>query len=94
MTEAHRHLLADGDHRTRLDLCAFQVLQRFDPVALAQGGFEFEGDVEMFDQSGFTAPGDHAKLVDAGSARFLDCILDQGLIDDWQHLLGQRLGGG
>ena len=63
-------------------------------AAFAQGGFQFVGDVEMFDQRGLAAAGDHAELLDAGGARFFDRILDQRLVDDGQHFLGRRLGGG
>ena len=48
----------------------------------------------MLDQGGLAAAGHHAELLDPGGARFLDGVLDQRLVDDRQHFLGHRLGGG
>ena len=48
----------------------------------------------MLDQRGLAAAGDHAELLDARRARFLDRVLDQRLVDHRQHFLGGRLGGG
>ena len=73
---------------------ASQRLERLGLVALAQRGLQLERDVEMFDQRGLAAAGDHAELLDAGGPRFLDRVLDQRLVDDRQHFLGHRLGGG
>ena len=40
------------------------------------------------------AAGDDDDLLDAGSDGLLDRVLDDGLVDERQHLLGLRLGGG
>ena len=55
---------------------------------------ELEGDVEMVLDRVLAAAGDEDHLLDAGLERLLDRILDQRLVDDRQHLLGHRLGGG
>ena len=94
MAEAERHLLADGGDRARRHRLGAQQFQRLALVALGQGGFQLEGDVEMFDQRGLAAAGDHAELLDPGGARLIDRVLDQRLVDDRQHFLWHRLGGG
>ena len=47
----------------------------------------------MVDQRGLAAASDQAELLDPGSTRFFDRVLDQRLVDDGEHLLGHRLGG-
>src|SRR3546814_625530 len=56
--------------------------------------FEFEGDVEMILDRALAAPGDEDHLLDPRLARLVDRILDQRPVDDRQHLLRNRLGGG
>ena len=48
----------------------------------------------MLDDGRLAAARDEAELLDTRFPGFLHRILDQGLVDDGQHLLGQRLGGG
>jgi hypothetical protein len=48
----------------------------------------------MVIERALAAAGDEDHLLDARFARFLDRILDERLVDDRQHLLGHRLGGG
>src|SRR5215472_12055993 len=38
------------------------------------------------------SPGNEDELLDAGFARFLDGILDDGLVNDGEHFLGDRFG--
>ena len=40
------------------------------------------------------APGDEDDVLDARLQRLVDGILHDGTIDDGQHFLGHRLGGG
>ena len=40
------------------------------------------------------AAGDEDEMLDAGRARLVDHMLDHGPVDDRQHLLRHRLGGG
>ena len=76
-------------------LCvAAQCRHRLRLAAFAQRRFQFVRDVEMLDQRGLAAAGDHAELLDAGGAGLLDRVLDQRLVDDRQHFLGRCLGGG
>ena len=46
----------------------------------------------MVDQRGLAAAGDHAELLNASGARFLDRVLDQWLVDDRKHFLRHGLG--
>ena len=39
------------------------------------------------------ATGDEDDVVDARLERLLDAVLDDGLVDERQHLLGLRFGG-
>ena len=48
----------------------------------------------MILERALAAAGDEDHLLDPGLARLLDRILDQRPVDDRQHLLGDRLGGG
>ena len=48
----------------------------------------------MILQRALAAAGDEDDLLDPGRQRLFDRILDQRLVDDGQHLLGHRLGGG
>src|SRR6185369_3839964 len=54
--------------------------------------FEFETHIEVVFDGALAAPGDDNDVLDAGVLRFLDAVLDQGLIDERQHLLRHRLG--
>jgi hypothetical protein len=51
-------------------------------------------DVEMILDRALAAPGDEDHLLDPRLQRLIDRILDQRPVDDRQHLLGHRLGGG
>ena len=56
--------------------------------------FQLEADVEMVFDGGFAAAGDHNNVGDAGMDGFFDAVLDDGLVDEGQHLFGLGLGGG
>src|ERR1700680_541127 len=54
---------------------------------------QLEGAVEVVDDGALAATGDHDHLLDAARDRFLDAVLDGGLVHQWQHLFWHRLGG-
>src|SRR5207244_7922449 len=53
----------------------------------------FEGQVEVVFNGPFPPARDDDDVLDAGTDRFLDRILDQGLVDQRQHLFGRGLRG-
>ncbi len=61
-------------------------------AALLEEGLEFHVDVEVVDHRRLAARGDHHDLVDAGLDGLFDRVLDDGLVDEGQHLLRHRLG--
>ena len=67
-----------------IDVVGYHAQIHTRPQALAQ----------LIHQRGLPAAGDQAELLDAGGARLLHGVLDKRLIDNGQHLLGDRLGGG
>ena len=92
MAKAERHLLAHGGDRARRHRLGTQQIQRLTLIALGQRGFQLEGDVEMVDERGLAAAGDHAELLDTRRARLIHRILDQRLVHDGEHFLRHRLG--
>ena len=63
-------------------------------AARRQRGVEFEHAVEMILDHALVAAGDEDEMFDAGLPGLVDHILDQRLVDDGQHFLRHRLGGG
>jgi hypothetical protein len=63
-------------------------------AARGQRGVEFEHPVEMILDHALVAPGDEDEMLDAGLLGLVDHVLDQRLVDDGQHFLRHRLGGG
>src|SRR5207302_8044702 len=61
-------------------------------AAVAERRLELEGMIEMIFERGFRATGHEDEFLDAGSARLLDRVLDQRLVDDREHLLRNGLG--
>ena len=59
-----------------------------------QRGVEFEHPVEMVLDHALVAAGDEHEMLDAGLPGLVDHVLDQRLVDDGQHFLRHRLGGG
>ena len=59
-----------------------------------EGGFEFGGVVEVVFHGGLAAAGDDDDLGAAGGDGLFDAVLDQGLVDEAEHLFGRGLGGG
>ena len=63
-------------------------------AARRQRGVEFEHLVEMILDHALVAPGDEDEMLDAGLLGLVVDILNQRLVDDGQHFLRHRLGGG
>ena len=63
-------------------------------AALLERALQFVLQVEVVFDHALVASGDHDEMLDAGRARFVDHMLDQWAIDDRQHFLRHRLGGG
>ena len=63
-------------------------------VFCGEGGFEFGAAVEVVFHGGFAAAGDDDDLVAAGGYGLFDAVLDEGLVDEAEHLFGHGLGGG
>src|SRR5215469_11146260 len=61
-------------------------------AACLQRAFELVRMVEVILNRALGATGDEDELLDTRRARFLNRILDQGLVDDGQHFLGHGLG--
>ena len=59
-----------------------------------EGGFELGGGVEVVLHGGLAAGGDDDDLGAAGGYGLLHAVLDEGLVDEAEHLLGGGLGGG
>src|SRR6266496_2765153 len=55
--------------------------------------FEFEVTVEVALDSGLGGVGNHDDLVKPGCKRFFYDVVDDGMIDQREHLLGDGLGG-
>src|SRR3546814_2700495 len=54
---------------------------------------QLEVMVEVILDGGLAAAGDEDDLLDSGLTRLLHPVLDERLVDDRKHLLGDRLGG-
>ena len=55
---------------------------------------ELELAVEMVLDDALVAARDEDEMLDAGRARLVDDVLDDRPVDDGQHFLRHRLGGG
>ena len=93
MAEAERLALPDvgevdhvGDLADLLELIAL--------AARLEERLELDRDVEVIFDGVLAAAGDEDDVVDARGDRFLDAVLDDRLVDERQHFLGLRLGGG
>jgi hypothetical protein len=94
MAEAERRLLAGEAGRACSRQVMLQRLQLLHLVALGQRVVEFVGHVEMVFDHALVAAGDEDEVLDAGGARLVHDMLDDRTVDDGQHLLRDRLGGG
>ena len=92
MTETQRHLLTHGCDGARLNRRIAQGGERLLLVTLAQGVFQLERDVEMFDKRGLPAPRHHTELLNPRCASFFHRILDERFVHHRQHFLGSCFG--
>ena len=63
-------------------------------AAPLQRVLELVGDVEMVLDDRLVAAGDEDEMLDARLARLVDDMLEHRPVDDGQHFLRHRLGGG
>src|SRR5690606_34180197 len=63
-------------------------------VAAGNLVLEFVIDVEVILDGALAAAGNDGHAAHAGIERFFNAILNQRLVDDWQHFLGHRFRGG
>ncbi len=94
MPETERRLLAGEAHRARLGLVSredflFRLL-----ASCGKRGVELEHPVEMVLDHTLVAAGDEDEMLDAGLPCLIHHVLNQRLVDDGQHFLRHRLGGG
>ena len=68
--------------------------QHLDVALALEQLLELVGVVEVVLDRPLLAAGDDDDLLDAGGDRLFDAVLDDRLVDQRQHLLGLRLGGG
>ena len=92
MAKAERHLLAREAGLAGRRLQALQAGELVVLAALRQRVVELELHVEMIFDDRLVAAGHEDEMLDAGLARLVDDILDDRLVDDGQHLLGNGLG--
>src|SRR5262249_20189295 len=93
MAEALRGALADGVDRGELAGPADEL----EPGGVALGleqFLELGSPVEVVLDGALAAAGDEQDVTEPGGYRFLHDVLDGRRVDDRQHLLGYRLGGG
>ena len=94
MAEAERRLLPGKTHGAGVGLVARQNFLLGLLAARRKRGVELEHPVEMILDHALVAAGDEDEMLDAGLPGLVDHILDQRLVDDGQHFLRHRLGGG
>ena len=70
------------------------LLEQVRLAALLQQLLQLVGDVEVVLDRVLAAAGDDDDVGEARRHRLLDHVLDDRLVDEGQHLLGLRLGGG
>ena len=93
MSEAHGNLLARVADLAGFRLDALQHFELLRLSALLESLVEFELDVEMVFDHRLVAPGDEDEMLDTRLACLVHHILDDGPVDDRDHLLGDGLGG-
>ena len=95
VAEAERRLLPGEAGGAGVGLVARQnLLLGLLVAARGERGVEFEHAVEMILDHALVAPGDEDEMLDAGFPGLVVHVLDQRLVDDGQHFLRHRLGGG
>ena len=94
MAKSKRRLLARKAHGAGLRLVTGENIDLRLLAPRFERGVEFVHPVEMILDHALVAAGDKDEMLDAGFLGFVDHVLDQRLVDDGQHLLRHRLGGG
>jgi hypothetical protein len=93
VAQAERFALADVCDVDRSgDLPDFLQLRRLSP--LGEETLEFDGDVEMVLDGILATAGHDDDVGYTGLRRFFHPVLDDGLVDQHQHLFGLGLRGG
>src|SRR3569833_849228 len=69
-------------------------MEQFFFSASLEGVIEFEVVVEVVFHGAFAATGNDDDVLDSGSDGFFNAVLNDGLVDERQHLFGDYLGGG
>src|SRR6185437_14205566 len=69
-------------------------LQQVGLLFLFQNSFQLETGIEVVFNRGLAAASDHDDLVATRGQRLFYAVLDDGLIDQREHFLALRLGGG
>ena len=67
--------------------------EQFVLAAAFQGGIQLKAEVEVVFHRTFAAAGDDDDVLDAGSNGLFNAILDDGLVDQRQHLFRNDFGG-
>src|SRR5579883_1981248 len=93
MAEAERLLLAHIGDAAGCGEPAPDLVELLELAALSQHALQLVAVIEMILDRRLAAAGDEDELLDAGRLRLLEGVLDERLVDDWQHLLRHRLGG-
>jgi hypothetical protein len=93
MAETERNLLAGEAGLARARLQALKMRELVVLAALRQRVVKFELQIEMILDDALVAAGHEDEVLDAGFARLVHDILDHRLVDDGQHLLGDRFRG-
>ena len=94
MAKSERRLLPREAHGAGFGLVARQDIHLGLLAARRERGVELIHPVEMILDHALVAAGDKDEMFDAGFLGLVDHILDQRLVDDGQHFLRHRLGGG
>ena len=77
-------------HVRAVHVGGLQRVHQLEQLVLASGfqlAFQLVGGVEMVFDSALVAARDEDHVADAGLVGFLDCVLDERLVDDGQHFL-------
>ena len=91
--EAERLALPDVEHVDQVGDLA-DLLGEVALAAAFEKGLELFRDVEVIFDGVLAAAGDQDDVGDAGRDGLFDAVLNGRLVDERQHFLGLRLGGG
>ena len=94
MTQAQRLLLAGKTSPAGRRQVLPQFGKGFGLATRLERLLEFVLTVEVILDDALVAAGDEDEMFDAGLPRLVDHILDQRFVDDGEHFLRHRLGGG